>query len=219
MAQARRVRRNPHPGRSTRPIPGWIWLLAGVVAGLAVAGTLYLQGADRMARDFGGLGIAQPSSPSTTAEPATRPVPDAAAPERSRFQFYELLPRDQVTIPRAPAPPPASPPPRATAPATPPAASPPSPPAAAAATPAAPAAASGRVLLQTGSFREFAQADEMKARLAMMGLQANIRQVQVGGQSFHRVYIGPFENETQANRWAERLRRENMEVLRLPAPG
>lgn len=215
MAQARRVRRNPHPGRTARPTPGWVWLMAGVLAGLAVAGLLYLQGADRMARDFGGLNRPQPSSPAATAEPAARPVPDTAAPERARFQFYELLPRDQVTVPRAPAAPPPAPPPRAAAPATPSA----TPPAAAAATPAAPAAAPPRVLLQTGSFREFAQADEMKARLAMMGLQANIRQVQVGGQSFHRVYIGPFENETQANRWVERLRRENMEVLRLPAPG
>jgi len=52
-----------------------------------------------------------------------------------------------------------------------------------------------------------------------MGLQANIREVQVGGQTFHRVYVGPFENETQAGRWTDRLRRENIEVLRLPAPG
>jgi cell division protein FtsN len=59
----------------------------------------------------------------------------------------------------------------------------------------------------------------MKARLAMMGLQADIRQVQVGGQTFHRVYLGPFENEAQADRWAERLRRENIEVLRLPVSG
>ena len=72
-------------------------------------------------------------------------------------------------------------------------------------------------MLQTGSFRQFQQADEMKARLAMMGLQATIREVRVDGQTFHRVYLGPFDNEAVADRWTERLRRENFEVLRLPA--
>jgi cell division protein FtsN len=212
MAQARRVRRRTASSRPHRPTPGWVWLLSGMLVGLAVAAVLYLQGADRMARDFGALTRSDPPAP---AAPAREAGPDAVAPasERSRFQFYELLPRDEVTVPRPSTP---APGPAATAPAAPPTAAAPAAPAA----PATPAERPAtRILLQTGSFREFTQADEMKARLAMMGLQANIRQVQVEGQTFHRVYLGPFENETQADRWADRLRRENIEVLRLPAPG
>ncbi len=174
-----------------------------MIVGLAVAAVLYLQGADRMGQDLDWL-TQEPSAPVTAPAPA---APGSAAPERSRFQFYELLPRDEVRVPQP----------------TPPAAAIPRPPAPAAEAPAArtePAARPAtRVLLQTGSFREHSQADEMKARLAMMGLQADIRQVQVGGQTFHRVYLGPFETEAQAERWAERLRRDNIEVLRLPVSG
>jgi cell division protein FtsN len=208
MVQARRVRRRPVSARSSRPIPGWFWLLAGMLAGLAIAVVLYLQGADRMGQDLGWLtqGESRPA-PAPPAREAAGPAAPGVPAEGSRFQFYELLPRDEVRIPESPRTTPT--PPRA-APAPAPATQP---------QPQARPEGGGRILLQTGSFRQFQQADEMKARLAMMGLQANIRQVQVEGQTFHRVYLGPFENATQADRWTDRLRRENIEVLRLPAPG
>jgi len=201
MAQARKVRRKPASTRSRRPIPGWFWLLAGMLAGLAVAAVLYLQGADRMGQDPGWLthGESRPAPIAPLREPPAA-TPDAPA-ERSRFQFYELLPRDEVRIPEsAPA---AQPPPRA-APAPVP-------------QPQARPDAGSRVLLQTGSFRQFQQADEMKARLALLGLTANIREVRIDGQTFHRVFVGPFDNDAQVARALERLRSENIEALRLPA--
>lgn len=204
MAQARKVRRKPAPSRPRGPTPGWVWMLAGVVVGLAVAAVLYLQGADRMGQDPGWLtGEERRPAPAPVVQPEPAQPPPAAPAERSRFQFYELLPRDEVRIPEAPpAPPRAAAPAPAPAPATEPGAQP---------------RTAARVTLQTGSFRQFQQADEMKARLAMMGLQATIREVNVDGQTFHRVYLGPFDNEAVADRWTERLRRENFEVLRLPA--
>ncbi len=175
-----------------------------MIVGLGVAAVLYLQGADRMGQELDWL-TQEPATPVTAPLPA---APESADPEPSRFQFYELLPRDEVRVPQPPAPPPAAVAPR--------------PPASAAETPAArtepTTQPTTRILLQAGSFREHSQADEMKARLALMGLQADIRQVQVGGQTFHRVYLGPFQ-DAQADRWAERLRRENIEVLRLPVSG
>jgi hypothetical protein len=201
MAQARKVRRKPASTRSRRPIPGWFWLLAGMLVGLAIAAVLYLQGADRMGQDPGWLthggGLPAPIDPPR--EPAATP-PDAPA-ERSRFQFYELLPRDEVRIPESA--PTAPPPPRA-APAP-------------QRQPQARPETGSRVLLQTGSFRQFQQADEMKARLALMGLTANIREVRIDGQTFHRVYLGPFDSDAQISRTLERLRSENIEALRLPA--
>ena len=203
MAQARKVRRKPVSTRSRRPIPGWFWLLAGMLAGLAVAAVLYLQGADRMGQDPGWLTHGE--SPPAPIAPAREPpaaTPDAPA-ERSRFQFYELLPRDEVRIPEsAPTPPP---PPRAVP------APQPQP------QPQVRPEAGSRVLLQTGSFRQFQQADEMKARLALLGLTANIREVRIDGQTFHRVYVGPFDSDAQVARALERLRSENIEALRLPA--
>jgi cell division protein FtsN len=210
MAQARKIRRRPASTRRRGPTPGWVWMFAGVVVGLAVAAALYLQGADRMGQDPGWLTRSEERPAAPPPKPAAAPA-DAAS-ERSRFQFYELLPRDEVRIPAAAAPPP----PRTPVPAAAPAAALVPAPGPTAEQQPRPETAS-RVMLQTGSFRQFQQADEMKARLAMMGLQASIREVRVDGQTFHRVYLGPFDNEAVADRWAERLRRENFEVLRLPA--
>jgi len=206
MPQARKVRRRLASTRRRGPTPGWVWLLAGVVVGLAVAAVLYLQGADRMGQDPGWL-TSDEGRPATAPAPQPAQAPPAAPSERSRFQFYELLPRDEVRIPE-----PAPTPPGTAAPVPTPAPTP-----APAMEPRPQPEAATRVMLQTGSFRQFQQADEMKARLAMMGLQASIREVSVDGQTFHRVYLGPFDNEAVADRWAERLRRENFEVLRLPA--
>ncbi|MCA1790595.1 MAG: SPOR domain-containing protein [Thioalkalivibrio sp.] len=201
MAQARKVRRKPASTRSRRPIPGWFWLLAGMLAGLAVAAVLYLQGADRMGQDPGWLTHGEsPPPPIAPLRDPPAATPDAPA-ERSRFQFYELLPQDEVRIPESA---PAAPPPPRAAPAPVP-------------QPQARPDTGSRVLLQTGSFRQFQQADEMKARLALMGLTANIREVRIDGQTFHRVFVGPFDSDAQVARALERLRSENIEALRLPA--
>jgi cell division protein FtsN len=73
--------------------------------------------------------------------------------------------------------------------------------AAAAAAPAPPAAAaapgpdtSGRVMIQTGAFKSAQDADAMRARLALLGLDARVSQVtQDGGATvLYRVRIGPY---------------------------
>ena len=217
MAQARKVKRKPAPARSRGPTSGWVWLLAGMIVGLAIAAVVYLQGLDRMGQQPPWLTAESSAQPATPAQapapaqtPARTPTPQAAtpaapAPGSSRFQFYEILPQDEITV--------APPTPRAT----------PAPSAAPIPATATPPTQTARVqerfVLQAGSFRQFAQADEMKARLALMGMHADIREVRVNGETFHRVFLGPFDSEAQANRALDRLRRENIEAMRLPASG
>jgi cell division protein FtsN len=67
--------------------------------------------------------------------------------------------------------------------------------AAAAPAPAAPAPeTSGRLMLQTGAFKSEQDADAMRARLALLGLDARVSQVtQDGGATvLYRVRIGPY---------------------------
>lgn len=47
-------------------------------------------------------------------------------------------------------------------------------------------------LLQAGSFRNAADAERMKAGLALRGLRADVQQVSVNGGTFHRVRVGPY---------------------------
>lgn len=189
MAQARRKRRKTTPTRSSRSIPGWVWMLAGLLIGLGIAAVLYLQGADR-SPDIGAL-FGEPETPAErtpAAEPERLPTDD-----EPRFRYYELLPEDEVRVPsgerEAPreqvVPPPASP------------------------------AEGEPVILQIGSFRRFEQADEMKARISLLGLSPQVHEVQVEGETWHRVFVGPFTDEDDINRALDRLRSENIEALRL----
>ena len=55
--------------------------------------------------------------------------------------------------------------------------------------------------LQTGSFQAAAEADNMKARLALLGLEAVIQTADIPDKGvWHRVRIGPFANIEDMNR-------------------
>lgn len=59
-------------------------------------------------------------------------------------------------------------------------------------------------LLQVGSFQNSNDAEEMKARLALLGIVARVQSVTVNDATWHRVRIGPVEGA----RAAEDLRRQ-----------
>jgi cell division protein FtsN len=55
--------------------------------------------------------------------------------------------------------------------------------------------------LQVGSFQAAAEADNMKARLALLGLEAIIQTADIPDKGiWHRVRIGPFSNIEDMNR-------------------
>jgi cell division protein FtsN len=68
----------------------------------------------------------------------------------------------------------------------------------------APAAGSG-YLLQVGAFPNAGDADALKAKLALQGFVANVQTVQVGGQTFHRVRLGPYRSATELESVQNRL--------------
>ncbi len=53
----------------------------------------------------------------------------------------------------------------------------------------------GIYILQVGSFEEFSAADQVKAKLAFMGISADIQRVVINGRDIrHRVRIGPYKD-------------------------
>lgn len=69
---------------------------------------------------------------------------------------------------------------------------------------AAPAAGSG-YLLQVGAFPNPADAETLKAKLAMQGFVANVQSVNINGQTYHRVRLGPFHSATELESTKQRL--------------
>ena len=49
-----------------------------------------------------------------------------------------------------------------------------------------------RYLLQAGAFQASGQAEEMKARIALLGLGARVESAQIGGKTIYRVRMGPY---------------------------
>jgi len=111
-----------------------------------------------------------------------------------KFEFYDILEGKKGSSPAASG---ATPPP-ATAPA-----------ATAAAAPSvviAPAAADGTLYLQAGAFQKTADAESLKARLAMLGFEAGIQAAEVPDKgTMHRVRVGPFANAETMNRARDQL--------------
>ncbi|EED36771.1 sporulation and cell division repeat protein [Luminiphilus syltensis NOR5-1B] len=54
-----------------------------------------------------------------------------------------------------------------------------------------------RYILQAGSFRDPRDADRRRGELALLGLSASIEKTVSDNGTWHRVYIGPFDNRSQ----------------------
>jgi cell division protein FtsN len=103
------------------------------------------------------------------------------------FSFYETLPDQEVSVP----------------------------PAGSDARPAVPAPPRGPgiYVVQAGAFPDFAQADNVKARLALLGIVAQIQKITVDDRTFHRVRIGPIEDPDRLARMREQLRANKIDHL------
>lgn len=146
---------------------------------------------------------------------AALPKTERPAPPQPSFQFPNLLRDTEVEITRGkPLPPPAprpEPPPPNPPPGEPIAAEPAAKPAEAA-RPATP----GSYLLQVGSFKRAADAERMKAELALLGISTRVESVTInGGEVYHRVRTGPFQGKQaleEARKTLKRHGKDSMEV-------
>ena len=193
-----------------------IGLLLGIVISLAVA--LWL---NRLANPFVEKGktveatpkmsAVQPPPPADAAKSAEQrskaPTDKAAKPERPRFEFYQILPGEKEAAPDKEAPAKAEAKekaPAATAPSPTPAPAKPAAVAAAkpGASPATPKPHSGESYwLQAGAFSEEREADNLRARIALTGLEAAVRPVAIPDRgTLYRVRLGPYQSLDDANR-------------------
>lgn len=176
--------------KKATPARGWAWFAAGLLVG--VAGTLLAEFQDY----FSAEGVVEAVRDATRSESREKGSASggsvAAEPKkktkRPRFEFYTLLPEMEVAVPE-----------RELARAG-----------------SARTQEDGDVtyILQAGSFRKFAQADRLKAELALIGMPADIQTVSIeGGSKWHRVRVGPFTNLQALNEARNELQSNGLEVI------
>ena len=69
--------------------------------------------------------------------------------------------------------------------------------------------------LQAGSFVRQADADRLRARLLLLGLQAFIQRVKHDDTTWHRVLVGPLDSKLALDRTRIRLAAQNIESIQL----
>jgi cell division protein FtsN len=176
--------------------PGWALFGGGVIVGAVLCALVV----------WGGY------APSLRRHDQPQPNPQATAPQASApgiadqtnkpgddkptFDFYSVLPEKEVVIPDAQLSAQARAEQQKAA-----AANAPAPTA-----PSATATAAGTgYLLQVGSFPNGADADAMKAKLALQGFTASVQPVTINGQTWNRVRLGPFASATELEAAKQRL--------------
>ncbi len=70
-------------------------------------------------------------------------------------------------------------------------------------------------LLQTGSFQVLADADARRAELLLLGLDVFIQEVEIEGETWYRVMVGPLDTELARNRAQDKLAQAEIESLPL----
>lgn len=128
-------------------------------------------------------------------QPLTLPgKPGDKVPEKPRFDFYKILPGTEETAP-VPTPMPTP-------------------------VPEQKAAGGEPFYLQVGAFQSPADADNLKAKLALMGLEASVQQVVLPEKGvWHRVRIGPFAKPEDMNGARSQLAQNGMQATLVKGKG
>ena len=69
------------------------------------------------------------------------------------------------------------------------------------------------LFLQAGSFSTASDADNQKAKLAFMGVEAVVQQVMVQDKTYFRVRVGPYSSAAEAQKAAQQIRRMGLEAV------
>jgi cell division protein FtsN len=181
----------PSRNRTRRSSGAGSSLLVGILIGLllglgiALAVAIYLNKVPGLFLSKG-KGSTLPAAPAEAIKPLPAPgagTQPARADEKPRFDFYNILPGEEAGKPKPHA---------ETRPAGP---------------------DKETFYLQAGAFQSPAEADNMRARLALLGIEANVQSNATAERgTLHRVRIGPFSRVEEVNRTRDTLKQNGIDT-------
>lgn len=68
-------------------------------------------------------------------------------------------------------------------------------------------------ILQAGSFRDFKDADSLRAKLALMGIESKVEKAKVGNVVWNRVKMGPYTQMASVSTIRSRLRENGIDAV------
>src|SRR5271168_1316658 len=163
---------------------GWLGLCVGLGLGLAVAAVIYLKDHRLEVPETHAGKVLKKRSHGNEAPEAG----EAAADDGKTYAFYEMLPKFEVVVPEKD---------KDVRPDI----------------KSVPETRSGTYVLQAGSYKNFPDADRVRAKLALLGIESNVQKVTVDSDTWHRVRIGPISKLDELNRERQILRKADVDVL------
>ena len=109
--------------------------------------------------------------------------------EARSYDFYAMLPSQEVVVPEVGKETPAEP------------------------LPNSPIVRPGNYVLQLGAYRELAEAERLQTKLSRLGISASLQRIAIDADVFHRVRIGPVSNLESLNKTRARLRAADIDVV------
>jgi len=176
-------------------LPGWIWMLGGLIIGLFIAFLVYINEntstsnksrfSETVTQIFNQT--AKDTRDVTKQKTTAPPKPSSnTTNKKPRFDFYTILPELEIAIPEQDL---------------------------IHLEKQAPSTSSQKIpdyILQVGSFKQSKQADQLKAHLALQGIEANVQSVAINSDTWYRVRIGPINNLTTLNQIRKRLQKNDI---------
>lgn len=165
-----------------KPLSGWVWLVTGLMLGAFAVSLVWLSGQSETSGGewVGAKPDRPPQGPSPSSSAPSRRV-EVPAPPKPRFDFYNMLPKDEIIVTDEEL--------EERRPATP-----------------AQQADDAVYLVQVGSFKRNADADRLKAQLALLGIEASVVSARIGPQDTrYRVRSGPYSGRAALDKARARM--------------
>jgi cell division protein FtsN len=163
---------------------GWLGLALGLGLGFAVAAVIYLKD-HRLDVPETHAGKVIKKRPHGNEAPEAG---DPAADDSKTYAFYEMLPKFEVVVPEKD---------KDVRPDI----------------KSVPETRSGTYVLQVGSYKNFPDADRVRAKLALLGIESNVQKVTVESDTWYRIRIGPISKLDELNRKRQTLHKADVDVL------
>ena len=179
-----------YKSRRSKPagLAGWKGILCGLAVGLAIAALVYIK--DHRP-DAPTVHTGKPESKKKVHlnEPPDAESGDSGADEPAKvYDFYDRLPKFEVVVPEKD---------KEVRPDI----------------RSVPETRRGTYVLQAGSYKNFADADRVRAQLALQGVDSKVQKVSVDNDTWHRIRIGPISKLEELNRLRQLLRKADVDVL------
>ena len=182
-----------------KPVPGYIWMLAGLAIGLFASFLVYLDKqpaehvsfTDAVKQELKKAREQQKKDQEKASDTSQAGTSDTSK-EKPRFEFYTILSELEVFVPEPEVE--KSKPTQETQ-------------------NSATSSNTKQYLLQAGSFKSNEDAERLKASLALLGVQSSIQSVMINQDNWHRVRIGPFNNPTLLRETLSTLKQNNIHAM------